>query len=164
MSDRGVFERLRKIFALGKVTIPDGAKPQVQTRRGTVLQKGVLWPYGFSAFASKGTVVVLFQGGDQGAGEIIAISDQEDAPRLDSGDVALWSTGGAQVILKNSGKLDIHGKTKNLKTILDTLIDVCSSINTVGGPTAQTLNPTLVTQLTGLKTDVAALLEEGSGV
>ena len=164
MGDRGAFQRLRKIFALGKVTAPDAAKPQVQTRRGVILKKAVLWPYGFSSFPEEGTVVVLFQGGDQGAGEIIGISDQKDAPSLGSGDAALWSKGGAQVITKNSGKVDIHSKTKNLKTILDTLIDICQSINTVGGPAAQNLNPALVTQLTVLKTDVAALLDEGSGV
>ena len=59
-----------------------------------------------------------------------------------------------------TGKLTFKNGSGSLKDVLDKIADLCSQINTVGGPAAQSLEPSLVTEFsTTLKTLIANIFE-----
>lgn len=74
-------------------------------------------------------------------------------------DIAL--TGAMKVnITAETGKLSFGNSTGTLKEVLDLIADIGASIATVGGPTAQTLNPAVITRFsTELKTKIAGIFE-----
>ena len=157
---RAVFDRVRKLFATGKITRPDYKAPQVQTLDGTIVKKEVLWPYGFSSFPEDAVAVVMFKGGDQGAGKVLYLSNRDGEPDLGKWDSAVWARSGAAVIARDSGKLNIHSDVITLKAWLDELIDICAGITTTGTSTNQSLSLDVVTKLNLLKQKTAQLLED----
>ena len=59
-----------------------------------------------------------------------------------------------------TGKLTFKNGSGSLKDVLDKIADLCSQINTVGGPAAQSLEPSLVTEFsTTLKALIANIFE-----
>jgi len=63
-------------------------------------------------------------------------------------------------IMADSGKVKIGNTSTTLKLVLDKIADLCASINTIGGPAAQNLNPAVAAQFSGeLKTLIAGLFE-----
>jgi hypothetical protein len=74
-------------------------------------------------------------------------------------DIAL--TGATKVnITAESGKFNFSNANGSLKDILDMVADLCSQINTIGGPAAQSLEPGLALQFSSdLKTLISGVLE-----
>jgi len=66
----------------------------------------------------------------------------------------------AEINLKNENNIEIKNKETSLKIILEMIADLCSQINTVGGPAAQSLVPDLVQKFTvDLKQEIAKVFK-----
>ncbi len=63
----------------------------------------LLFPYGFSSAAPQGEQAVMLNGICAG---VSAVPDSS----LEEGEVRLYSAGGAEILLKNSGEVIINGK------------------------------------------------------
>lgn len=137
MSDPAV----RNQVVLGKQTKRDGSDLEVTTRFGRTIPSGKareLLPYGFAARAKKGTILVLFEGGDVRSPVLLPASDQEGAPDLQEGDSAIWTKNGGWIIARESGTVELFGtnagglvKAQELKTQLDKTNAVVQAILTV---------------------------------
>lgn len=150
-------DRLARIFTKGKIKRPDQHKPQVVTQLGQIIKTDLRWPYGFTAFPEQGTAILLLSGGDSSLPDILYISDQDKAPKLRKNESAIFSSLGGQIILGN--KILMRNKEKNLKDILDKIIDQITSIQTVGHPGQHVISPNSQTQLKAIKTEISQLLE-----
>lgn len=64
----------------------------------------LLFPYGFSSAAAEGRQAVLLDGVCAG---VASAPDQD----LAQGEVRLYSAGGAEILLKNTGEVVINGQT-----------------------------------------------------
>lgn len=74
-------------------------------------------------------------------------------------DIALKGTLKVNITAED-GKFNFSNSAGSLKDILDMVADLCSQINTIGGPAAQALVPDLVTKFsTDLKTLIADVFE-----
>ncbi|MGL4483426.1 MAG: hypothetical protein ACRCUS_00595, partial [Anaerovoracaceae bacterium] len=66
----------------------------------------------------------------------------------------------ASVTVDASGKLELKNTAQGLKALIDEFIDIVSSLQTIGSPSAQATNPaTTGVQLTALKVKVGLLLK-----
>ncbi len=63
-----------------------------------------LFPYGFSSLAARGGKAVMLNGFCAG---VSALPDDS----LEEGEVRLYSEGGAEILLKNSGEVVINGQS-----------------------------------------------------
>jgi phage gp45-like len=104
--------RMRNLFSLGQFQkrYADG-KVQVQTIFGRVVEKKEAFPYGFTAKAKKGTVLVLCQGGNFDGCEVLPVLDDDGGPELEDGDAALYTESGGWVVCREDGSVEIHGKS-----------------------------------------------------
>ncbi|MEE0264091.1 MAG: hypothetical protein UD936_00540 [Acutalibacteraceae bacterium] len=66
----------------------------------------VISPYGIASVIPKGTRVVAVPVGDTA----VCIGAQQQADGLKEGELMLFSSGGASIVLKNDGKVLINGK------------------------------------------------------
>ena len=92
----------------------------------------------------------------------LVFGDSEVAVKVDTDtgiDIDLKGTLNVNITAK-TGKFTLKNDSGSLKTILDMIADLCASINTVGGPAAQSLEPTLAAQFSNnLKTLIASIVE-----
>lgn len=142
-------------------------KIQVKTAYGRTLELNEAFPYGFVAKARKGKVLLLANGGNFDSVEILPVSSIEYAPELKEGDVAIYTEGGAKIVL-HEDEICLNGdadggliKIKELKKeleknnqILQTILNVCNSQVPEPGngtPSAfqQALNIALIGKQTG---------------
>lgn len=88
----------------GTVTIAGSTSLEASStvRAGEVLNYS---PYGYSASVPRGEEILLLNGS---SGAVSAGTRMKDSG-LDAGEVALSSVGGAKIILKNDGSVEING-------------------------------------------------------
>lgn len=132
---------IRNLVVLGSQTKREGQEIEATTRFGRVVPLGKareLLPYGFASRAKKGTVLVLFEGGDVRSPVLLPTSDQAGAPDLEEGDSAIWTTSGGWVVVRQSGSVELFGtsaggvvKAKELKAQLDKTNAVVQALLTV---------------------------------
>ena len=92
----------------GTVTI-EGAEAAVYTS-GEERGVRVASPHGFFWKPRNGENVLVIKGGVLGEEAYIVGAVQEDDGALDAGDVRIASVnGGAEIVLRNSGRVDING-------------------------------------------------------
>jgi phage gp45-like len=98
----------------------------------------------------------------------IATKNYEINFTISEGATTIYSTSAdgktlkARIELDNTGKIKIANETKNLKTILDGLIDHLAALTTIPAVvgTPLTLNPTVIANLNADKAALALLLKE----
>ena len=66
-------------------------------------------PYGFAAKAEKGSLTVLCAGGNLDAVRVFPVEDSENAPALEDGDAAIYTSGGSLVICRKDGTVELNG-------------------------------------------------------
>ncbi|GMO45906.1 MAG: hypothetical protein Pg6C_07870 [Treponemataceae bacterium] len=159
---REIAAKIRNLFSTGEFQKRyDDGIVQVMTHTERVLEKQEAFPYGFTAKAKSGRVLVLCQGGNYNDFEILPVlkADGVSAPELREGDAALYTGEGALVIVRESGDVEVtakgggnvkvvaedgtlyfaNGKTNSCKIFLD-LIDEIIGIVTTGAPSTHTVN------------------------
>ena len=119
------------------------------------------FPYGLTSKAKKGKVTVLCAGGNLDAIRILPVESVEGAPELEEGDVALWNEGGAFVILRDDGKIEIANGSQNITKLILDLLDALIQFKTFGSPTTQQTDPSSVQSLTRVKENWKQLFKEG---
>jgi phage gp45-like len=185
---REIAAKLRNTFAAGEFRrrYTDGDKKdqiQVETHNGRVVEKKEAFPYGFLAKAKSGKVFVLCQGGNLDGFEIFPIQPGDDItpPELEEGDTALYTGGGARIVLRESGGIEIGARAagnmtavcedgkfyiangnKNICGLLIGLIDEIKAIVTSGAPPSHTINPTSQQKLEAYKNQIKALFLESA--
>jgi phage gp45-like len=90
----------------------DDGKLQVKTASGRVLEQKEAFPYGFKAKAKDGKALVFCQGGDFNGFEILPLIDYEGGPKLNEGDVALYTASGGWIVCRDNGEIELSGKVK----------------------------------------------------
>ena len=103
--------KIRNIFMPGEFSKRnDDGTLQVTTAYGRVIDSvEPSYPYGFCAKAEKGKVTVLCAGGNLDAVRVFPIEDCEDAPNLENGDVAVYTSGGSFVICRKDVTVELNG-------------------------------------------------------
>ena len=99
------------------------------------------------AKAKKGTVTVLCAGGNMDAVRVLPVEDMENAPELEEGDAALYSEGGAFLICRADGTIDIMNGEQSLNKLGIDLGDILKNFATFGSSTAQKTDPPTVQNL-----------------
>jgi len=184
MSMQTIAARLRTLFAPGRLAkrYPDG-RAQVESHNGRVTEAYELFPYGFVARATSGKALTLCQGGNPGGTVILPIIDAagDGRPELSDGDVALYTEGGTQAILRKSGAVEINAKGSgsivargaggklylgndltNMCEVLIGMIDEIKGLATTGSPNAHAINPASQARLESYKATVKNLLKESA--
>jgi phage baseplate assembly protein V len=115
-------------------------------------------PYGFTSAPEAGAeVVALFMGGNRDHGVILSAGDRRYRLKgLASGDVALYHKDGTKIVLKGSGKIQIHNPAGNeLFTVLSQLLQflIDARTDTVIGP-MPLYDITATSTLTAIKTKI----------
>jgi phage gp45-like len=175
--------KIRNLFSTGEFQKRYGEDGcvQVATHTGRVLDKAEAFPYGFTAKAKSGRVLVFCQGGNYNDFEILPVlkADGVAAPELEAGDAALYTGEGGYVIVREAGDVEVcakgggkvkvtaedgtlyfaNGKTNSCKILLD-LIDEIKGIVTSGSPASQTVNPATQQKLEAYKNKVKELFAE----
>ena len=103
--------KIRNIFMPGEFSKRnDDGTLQVTTAYGRVIDSvEPSYPYGFCAKAERGKVTILCAGGNLDAVRVLPIEDFEDAPNLENGDVAVYTSGGSFVICRKDGTVEVNG-------------------------------------------------------
>jgi phage gp45-like len=105
--------KVRNLFSIGVFQQRrDDGKIQVKTISGRAIEKRESFPYGFSAKAKTGRVLVLCQGGGFGGFEIMPLiaDDAIKPPKLEEGDAALYTESGGWVVARDDGTVELCGK------------------------------------------------------
>ncbi|MDR0322364.1 MAG: hypothetical protein LBI28_12755 [Treponema sp.] len=104
--------KVRNLFSLGifQKRYDDG-KLQIKTLSGRVLEKKEAFPYGFTAKAKNGKVLVLCQGGNFDGFEIMPVvaDNAVEPPELEEGDAALYTESGGWIITREDGTVELFG-------------------------------------------------------
>ena len=103
--------KIRNIFMPGKFAKRnDDGSAQITSAYGrTIDNVQESFPYGFIAKAEKGAVTILCAGGNLDAVRVLPVEDTEDAPRLEDGDAAIYSSGGSLVVCRKDGTVEVNG-------------------------------------------------------
>jgi phage gp45-like len=104
--------KLRNIFSMAhfQKRYNDG-RLQINTYSGRILEGKETFPYGFIAKAKKGKACVFCQGGDFNDFKIMPLTADDDVcpPKLEEGDVALYTQGGGWITAREDGTLELSG-------------------------------------------------------
>ena len=105
--------KLRNIFSPGifqKRNTDDTLN--IKTVSGRTLEGKEAFPYGFTAKAKNGKVLVFCQGGNFDGFEILPLVADDDVtpPELKEGDAALYTASGGWVICRENGSVELFGK------------------------------------------------------
>ena len=100
---------IRNLATTGSIDSRDGDTVQGSTRFGRTVKGKELFPYGFAARGTTGTILYLFEGGDVRSPIIMPVSSQDGVPDLKDGDSAFWTKNGGWVINRNSGCVELYG-------------------------------------------------------
>lgn len=159
----------------------DGGAIQVKTHSGRVVEKKESFPYGFAAKAKGGRVLVFCQGGNFDAYEILPVlkADDVSAPELQDGDAALYTGGGAQIIVRDAGDVEVYAKgsgsikiiaedgtfyfangKNNMAKILIGLIDEIKALVLSGAPPTHTVNGASKQKMEAYKNKIKELYAE----
>lgn len=141
--------RIRNLFQPAEfVKRNDDGSVQIKTAYNrTIDNLEESFPYGLKSKATKGQVTVFCAGGSLDAVRILPVENVEDAPELDEGDVALWCEGGAHVLLKADGKIEIKNGDQSLNKLLLDFADALVNFKTYGSSCAQQTDPSSVQSL-----------------
>jgi phage gp45-like len=94
---RELAAKIHNLFSTGEFQnrYDEDGRVQVATHTGRVLEKTEAFPYGFTAKAKSGRVLVFCQGGNYNGFEILPVLKADDvaAPELEAGDAALYTGG-----------------------------------------------------------------------
>lgn len=158
-----IASKIRNIFQPAElVKRNDDGSVQIKTAYSrTVDNLEEAFPYGLKSKAKKGKVTVLCAGGNLDAIRILPVESVEGAPELEDGDVALWNEGGAFVILRDDGKIEIANGSQNITKLILDLLDALIQFKTFGSPTTQQTDPSSVQSLTQVKENWKQLFKEG---
>lgn len=158
-----IASKIRNIFQPAElVKRNDDGSVQIKTAYNrTVDNLEEAFPYGLTSKAKKGKVTVLCAGGNLDAIRILPVESVEGAPKLEEGDVALWNEGGAFVILRDDGKIEIANGSQNITKLILDLLDALIQFKTFGSPTTQQTDPSSVQSLTRVKENWKQLFKEG---
>lgn len=158
-----IASKIRNIFQPAElVKRNDDGSVQIKTAYSrTVDNLEEAFPYGLKSKAKKGKVTVLCAGGNLDAIRILPVESVEGAPELEEGDVALWNEGGAFVILRDDGKIEIANGSQNITKLILDLLDALIQFKTFGSPTTQQTDPSSVHSLTQVKENWKQLFKEG---
>lgn len=141
--------RIRNIFQPAElVKRNDDGSVQIKTAYNrTVDNVTESFPYGFTAKSRKGSVTILCAGGNLDGVKILPVEDSENAPELEDGDVAVYSEGGAFVLLHADGKIEITNGEQSLNKLLLDLAEALINFKTFGSSCAQQTDPSSVKDL-----------------
>jgi phage gp45-like len=175
--------KVRNLFVPGafQLRYSDSGMIQIKTHSGRVVEKKESFPYGFTAKAKSGRVLVFCQGGNFDSFEIMPVLKADDvvAPELQDGDAALYTGEGAQIIVRETGGVEVYakggekikiiaedgtfyianGKNNSCKILLD-LIDEIKSLVTTGAPPTHTVNEASKEKLEAYKNKIKELYAE----
>jgi phage gp45-like len=175
--------KVRNLFVPGafQLRYSDSGAIQVKTHSGRVVEKRESFPYGFTAKAKSGRVLVFCQGGNFDSFEILPTQKADDvsAPELQDGDAALYTGDGAQIIVREAGGVEVYakgsekikivaedgtlyfanGKNNSCKILLD-LIDEIKALVTTGAPPTHTINEASKQKLDAYKNKIKELYAE----
>ena len=142
--------RIRNIFQPAEyVKRNDDGTVQIKTAYNrTIDNLEEAFPYGLKSKATKGKITVLCAGGSLDAVRILPVEGVEGAPDLKDGEVALWNEGGAYVLLKADGTIEITNGSQSLNKLLLDLSDALIQFKTYGSSCAQQTDPSSVQTLT----------------
>jgi phage gp45-like len=104
--------KVRNLFSIANFQKRyDDGRLQVETLSGIVLEQKESFPYGFTAKAKTGRVLVFCQGGDFNGFEILPLTADEEVcpPKLEEGDAALYTQGGGWIITRENGTVELFG-------------------------------------------------------
>jgi len=105
--------KIRNVFSIAVFQKRyDDGRIQVETYSGRVLEQREAFPYGFSAKAKTGKTLVFCQGGDFNGFEILPLINYEGRPKLDEGDVALYTASGGLIVCRDNGEVELVGDVK----------------------------------------------------
>ena len=157
-----IASKIRNIFQPAElVKRNDDGSVQIKTAYSrTVDNLEEAFPYGLTSKAKKGKVTVLCAGGNLDAIRILPVESVEGAPELEEGDVALWNEGGAFVILRDDGKIEIANGDQNLTQLVLDLLDGLINFKTFGSSCAQQTDPSCVQSYTQQKENWKQLFKE----
>jgi len=105
--------RIRNLFSVAEFQkrYNDG-RLQIKTLSGRVLEQKEAFPYGFIAKAKTGKALVFCQGGDFNGFEILPLINYEGGPKLNEGDVAIYTDSGGWLVCRDNGEIELNGKIK----------------------------------------------------
>lgn len=84
--------KIANIFTMSELLKrKDDGSVQLKTVYGRTIEKKELFPYGFKTKSKKGNIIVLTQGGNFNAAQILPVISDEYAPDLEDGDVAIYN-------------------------------------------------------------------------
>ena len=157
-----IASKIRNIFQPAElVKRNDDGSVQIKTAYNrTVDNLEEAFPYGLKSKAKKGNVTVLCAGGNLDAIRILPVESVEGAPELKAGDVALWNEGGAFVILRDDGKIEIANGNQNLTQLILDLVDGLINFKTFGTSCTQQTDPSCVQSYTQQKENWKQLFKE----
>jgi len=75
------------------------------------------------------------------------------------GDITITSNGDAELSSSSTGKIKISNSSKNLYTILNSLMTTLAALTTFGSPTNHTISTTDAASINTLKSDLTALMQ-----
>ncbi|WP_175282588.1 phage baseplate assembly protein domain-containing protein [Gluconobacter morbifer] len=135
-----LFRRIQGIFQVGTVSVAGDDAGEVQTAQVTVSGRSVrnglpvVQQYGFSAVLPAGTdAVILSISGDASNGAIIGTLNKAARPKnLAQGQVCIFTEGGDQILLDNSGGTGIVMKPAAGKVKIEGDLDVTGDANITG--------------------------------
>ena len=106
-----ITSRIRNLFQPAQlIKRNDDGTVQVRTAYNrTIDNLSEAFPYGFTAKAKKGDITVLCAGGSLDAVRILPAESVEDAPALNDGDVAVYSSGGSFIVCRDDGTVEANG-------------------------------------------------------
>ena len=135
--------KIRNIFQPAEfVKRNDDGTLQIKTAYNRIIDNvEPSYPYGFMAKATKGKVTVLCAGGSLDAVQVLPVENMENAPELEDGDAALYSEGGAFVICRADGTIDIMNGKQSLNQLGLDLGEILKNFATFGSSTAQKTDP-----------------------
>ena len=77
--------------------------------RGEEREIPIVSPGGIAWLPRRGDEVLLLRGGTGGEERYLAGTVQNASPSLESGEIRLFSAGGASIVLKNDGSIELNG-------------------------------------------------------
>jgi phage gp45-like len=180
---RELAAKIRNLFSTGDLQkrYDNDGRVQVMTHTGRVLEKQEAFPYGFYAKAKSGRVLVFCQGGNYNDFEILPVLKADDvtAPELEEGDAALYTANGGVIIARDSGDVEITGKSGckiiiscedgkvfignkqiDMCNLLVKLIDEIKGLITTGSPASQVINEASKQKLELYKNEIKKLYAE----
>lgn len=162
-----ILSKIRNIISISdfvKASVKDKESIQIKTSYSRALELKEMFPYGFITKAKKGKVIVFCSSGNLDSVNILPVCGREHAPEIEEGDVAVYTEGGAKIVLhedevyinggKNGGLIKIEELKKELEKnnqILQSIINVClnSVVNEPGNGSPSALQTALKSVLAG---------------